>query len=124
MPDGYVYGVTRYADVILQTSFSKQVEDLVTTLESFRIGVDELRAGGGSRTPFVIRFDGALADSGWGKRTIEIGKTIDSETISTVRGHEIDMFAVSSGAYPYPGVAVEMEWNNKDPFYGVPTCSD
>lgn len=27
------------------------------------------------------------------------------------------MFAVASDADPYPGIGVEMEWNNKDPFY-------
>lgn len=32
-------------------------------------------------------------------------------------GHEIDMFGKGSLEEPIPGVAVEMEWNNKDPFY-------
>jgi hypothetical protein len=27
------------------------------------------------------------------------------------------MFSVHNQANPYPGIAVEMEWNNKDPFY-------
>ena len=54
---------------------------------------------------------------GWGKRNIEIGKTIDGVPISKVRGHEIDMFAAGPSASGYPGIAVEMEWNNKDPFF-------
>ena len=33
------------------------------------------------------------------------------------RGHEIDMFGKGTLDHPLPGVAVEMEWNNKDPFY-------
>ena len=30
---------------------------------------------------------------------------------------EIDMFGLGSLDSPFPGIAVEMEWNNKDPFY-------
>lgn len=33
------------------------------------------------------------------------------------RGHEIDMFGKGSRDNPLPGIAVEMEWNNKDPFF-------
>ncbi|HVQ86758.1 MAG TPA: BglII/BstYI family type II restriction endonuclease [Actinomycetes bacterium] len=117
LPAGYTYGVTRYADIILRHAFSKQFDDLMSALSQFTIHLQELRAGGGGRTVFVRRFDDSLAERGWGKKNIEIGKTIDGEVISAVRGHEIDMFSTGSKDKPYPGVAVEMEWNNKDPFY-------
>lgn len=37
--------------------------------------------------------------------------------MSKVRGHEIDVFGWGSLTHPFPGIAVEMEWNNKDPFF-------
>jgi hypothetical protein len=114
---GFVYGVTRYADVILERSFPLRLADLCAALAAFDAHLDELRAGGGSRTPFVTRFDESLERRGWGKRRIEIAKTIDGQLVSQVRGHEIDMFASGSDRAAYPGVAVEMEWNNKDPFF-------
>jgi len=117
LPAGYTYGVTRYADVILRASFGHLFADLLGCLEEFAVTVLELRTGGGNRTPFVIRFDTSLESRGWAKRSIEIGKTIDRVQVSMVRGHEIDMFAPGSEAEPYPGIAVEMEWNNKDPFF-------
>jgi hypothetical protein len=117
LPDGFVYGVTRYADVILQTSFPRLLEDVRAALAALEVRLDELAAGGGSRTDFVRRFDASLEARGWGKRRIEIAKTIDGRPVSQVRGHEIDMFAAGSAERPYPGVAVEMEWNNKDPFF-------
>ncbi|MGI8536146.1 MAG: BglII/BstYI family type II restriction endonuclease [Mycobacteriales bacterium] len=117
LPKGYIYGVTRYADVILEQSFARQYAGLVKTLEGFEIELAELQAGGGNRAPFVARFDVTLERYGWGKRNITIGKTIDGVSISEVRGHEIDMFATGSDAESYPGIAVEMEWNNKDPFF-------
>lgn len=63
------------------------------------------------------RFDGALKDRGWGKRNITVTKLIDGKPIYEARGHEIDMFAARSVDEPYPGIAIEMEWNNKDPFF-------
>ncbi len=124
-PDGYVYGATRYADVILQQSFPDRCEDLVKALHSFHPTLDELRSGGGGRTVFVARFDASLATQHhhrvWGKQNITIEKTLglDGTTVrsSRVRGHEIDMFGKGTSEAPLPGIAVEMEWNNKDPFF-------
>lgn len=135
LPAGYRYGVTRYADVILQEAFRDRFDDLQVALEEFQPTLDELRAGGGGRTVFVRRFDESLGnmidetDDGdeqtdpriWGKQNITIEKAIgfdgQTEPVSKVRGHEIDMFGKGSLARPFPGVAVEMEWNNKDPFF-------
>lgn len=135
LSSGYRYGVTRYADVILQEAFRDRFDDLQVALEEFRPTLDELRAGGGGRTAFVRRFDESLAnmvdetDNGdkqadrkiWGKQNITIEKAVgfdgQTEPVSKVRGHEIDMFGKGSLERPFPGVAVEMEWNNKDPFF-------
>lgn len=129
LPAGYVYGVTRYADVILDGAFSGRFGDLVRSLEDFHITLDELRAGGGGRTVFVARFDHSLREQRdgstevWGKRNITITKGIgfdeDASEVQRVRGHEIDMFGLGR-AEPdgyFPGIGVEMEWNNKDPFF-------
>ena len=127
LPAGYSYGVTRYADVILKEAFSARFLDLQKTLEEFRPNLDELRAAGGGRTVFVKRFDESLRDrlgsdqTVWGKRNITIEKYVgfssDSKVVSKDRSHEIDMFGLGSLTKPFPGVAVEMEWNNKDPFF-------
>ena len=60
-PSGYVYGATRYADVILKESFSGRFADLVAALDQFHPTIGELRTGGGGRTVFVKRFDDSLA---------------------------------------------------------------
>lgn len=117
LPPGFAYGVTRYADVILAASFPGLLGDLGAALAGFDATLAELSVGGGNRTGFVARFDDGLRSRGWGKRRIEIEKRVDRRPVSLVRGHEIDMFAPGSPSRPYPGVAVEMEWNNKDPFF-------
>lgn len=126
-PEGYVYGATRYADVILKDAFPGRFADLQSALAGFRPTLDELRSGGGGRTVFVKRFDDSLAamTSGgervWGKQNITIEKRVgfDGKPLRTrrTRGHEIDMFGMGTLDEPIPGVGVEMEWNNKDPFY-------
>lgn len=126
-PTGYVYGATRYADVILRESFAGRFRDLVAALNGFEPTLDELRSGGGGRTVFVSRFDHSLEvliedhQQVWGKQNVTIKKVVglDGTPMRTTRtrGHEIDMFGKGTLAEPLPGVAVEMEWNNKDPFY-------
>lgn len=117
MPGGYRYGMTRYADVILAESFPARFEQLRRALEAFSADLSELQVGGGNRTSFVARFDSSLEAHGWGKRNIRVEKRIDDAPISRVRGHEIDMFGPKTTVEAYPGVAVEMEWSNKDPFF-------
>lgn len=126
-PPGYVYGASRYADVLLRESFAARFRDIVTALESFSPTMTELRKGGGGKTVFVRRFDESLkamseGDANiWGKQNITIEKVVglDGTVVKTsrVRGHEIDMFGRGTLEEPLPGVAVEMEWNNKDPFF-------
>lgn len=117
LPLGYRYGVTRYADIILRDAFPARFEEIVSVLDRFSIEVGEILRGGGSRASHTRRFDEHLQSHGWGKRTITISKLIDGKPIHQTRGHEIDMFAAGSNDSPFPGVAVEMEWNNKDPFF-------
>ncbi|ORB53679.1 BglII/BstYI family type II restriction endonuclease [Mycobacterium persicum] len=126
-PTGYTYGATRYADVILKESFSERFTDLVTALDQFHPTLEELRTGGGGRTVFVKRFDDSLAEMKrggqkiWGKQKLAIVKHVELEgtalRTSRTPTHEVDMFGKGTLAEPLPGIAVEMEWNNKDPFY-------
>jgi len=116
-PSGYKVRVTRYADLILEHGFPQRFRELVENLEDFTIKLSEVKTGGGSRASHTKRFDDGLGKFGWGKRNIVIEKTIDGLKVQEVRGHEIDMFAEGSSDSPYPGIAVEMEWNNKDPFF-------
>lgn len=127
LPDGYHYGVTRYADVVISEALPGRWADLLDALSQYRIDLDELRKGGGARSSFVSRFDDSLGsrevdgDRYWGVRNITIEKSIGFDDnlhlVARTRGHEIDMFGQRRMDDPFPGIAVEMEWNNKDPFF-------
>lgn len=117
LPTGYCYGVTRYADVILANSFSTLFQEVVNSLEAFIIDfANDIVVGGGGRANHTARFDQSLYDQGWSKRNVQVEKLIDQTPIFKTRSHEIDVFKLGEDEW-YPGVAVEMEWNNKDPFY-------
>lgn len=117
LPSGYRYGVTRYADVILANSFPTLFGEIVNSLEAFSIDfTSDIVVGGGGRANHTARFDQSLYDQGWSKHNVQIEKLIDNTPIFKTRSHEIDVFKLGEDQW-YPGVAVEMEWNNKDPFY-------
>jgi len=117
LPAGYEYRVTRYADVILRDAFPDHWRDLIDVLDDFRIDLNaDILQPGGSRTQIAVRFDRALSDRGWGKENMDIETHINTQLVAKVRSHEIDMFKLGADA-TFPGVAIEMEWNNKDPFF-------
>lgn len=117
LPTGYMYRVTRYADVILRDAFPDHWTALITTLSEFWIDLEsDILRPGGNRTAIAARFDAALRASGWGKENMSIETHVNEQLIAKVRSHEIDMFKLGPDDM-FPGIAVEMEWNNKDPFF-------
>ncbi len=117
LPSGYIFRVTRYADVILRDSFPHHWHELTSVLTDFQIDFDKhIAPGGGNRSKIAEQFDGALKDLGWAKQNMNIDTKINEQAVASVKSHEIDMFKKGPNA-KYPGIAVEMEWNNKDPFY-------
>jgi hypothetical protein len=117
LPGGYRYGVTRGADLVLQGAHPKLFEDLYAVLHAGAFRVSDMVTGGGSRSQLAIGWDGALQARGWGKRNVKVKRMVDEVYVSSARSHEIDMFGARAGDRPYPGIACEMEWNNKDPFF-------
>lgn len=116
-PWGYKYGVTRYADIILERAFPQRFSEIKQNLENFYIDYPtEIKAGGGNRAQHTARHDDGLTKLGWHKHNVEIEKFIDGDPIFKVKNHEIDVFAMGDDG-GYPGIANEMEWNNKDPFF-------
>lgn len=117
LPCGFRYGVTRYADLILQHAFPKKFQDIVDNLEEFYIDyTEDIVSGGGSRARHTKRHDDGLIERGWHQHNVTIEKRIDGEPIFEVRNHEVDVFTMGDDN-DYPGIANEMEWNNKDPFF-------
>ena len=96
----------RNAAGVLTTACPAEWTDVVEVLRGFRLLRSEIVVGGGNRSPISRRIDGAFYSRGWtekGFAFIVDGNTIESPT------HAVDCFR--------GGVALEVEWNNKDPFF-------
>jgi hypothetical protein len=103
---------TSHAEAILSKDFAAGVQELVDCLMPFTINIEEIVRSGGGITSFTQRLRTSLHDKGWAKREFVIRKLIDGvETQAT--SHEVDHVKIFSRGT----IALEIEWNNKDPLY-------
>ena len=109
---GFDVHATNHAVAILSRDFPTEFADLCTTLLTLRIRCTEMLKGGGNEAPPTRRLRRNLAAAGWGKRNIVVRKTVDGVPLSS-RSHEIDHVHDSESGT----LALEIEWNNKDPFF-------
>ena len=102
-----------HAEAILKHDMSAAADELEAVLLDIQIPVIELVRGGGGEGEMTQRLRRALtADYGWEKHCFEIKKIIDGEEKESI-SHEIDHVK----KFPGGAFALEIEWNNKDPFY-------
>jgi hypothetical protein len=97
-----------HACAILRTDFPKEWDDVIAGLEQLRLPESQIKTPGGGKSPIAKGIDAFFYGRNWKKRRFKIEVTVDGEpTLSPT--HEVDYFQNR--------VAVETEWNNKDPFF-------
>jgi hypothetical protein len=106
-----------HAEAILAADFSAAVNELEQVLLTASIPIEEIIAGGGGETKNTQRLRRGLVAVGWETTTFTIEKVINGirrEAISHKMDHvrHVPQSDGSSGV-----VALEIEWNNKDPFF-------
>jgi hypothetical protein len=110
---GFQVEFRSHAEAILSGDFAKAVTELEAALLDATIPIEEIIAGGGGEAKGTQRLRKALASAGWPKFTFTIEKRINDVPRESV-SHEIDhVRTFKDGAR----IALEIEWNNKDPFY-------
>lgn len=102
-----------HAKSILEGEFSEALKEIGAVLASIELPITEIIGSGGGETKFTQRLRKALAARGWKKHIFEIGKTIDGVPREST-SHEVDHVKRYDGAGV---IALEIEWNNKDPFF-------
>lgn len=110
--NGFNLSIRNHAGAILAVDFPTIAHDLETALLAFRIPAKELIGSGGGEAPSTQRLRHRLSQAGWPKHNFNFQLMVDGvETVSN--SHEIDhVYKASSGT-----IALEIEWNNKDPFF-------
>ncbi len=109
---GFDIETRNHAEAILAHDFPMELAALVRQLSAFRISLGELVGGGGGESGQTQRLRHALADAGWPKHHFSVQTVVDGTQRAGV-SHEVDH--VCHG--PAGVLALEIEWNNKDPFF-------
>ena len=98
----------RNATGVLATACPDEWRDVQEVLRGFRLMQSEILVGGGNRSLISRRIDEALYARGWQEKSFQTSILVDAARIDSPT-HAVDCLK--------GGVALEMEWNNKDPFF-------
>ncbi len=98
----------RNAGAILENVHVAEARDIFDVLSDFALRHSDLAVGGGNKSRIASFIDRGLYAKGWQERAFDTRIVVDGvETPSPT--HSIDCFRGK--------VALEVEWNNKDPFF-------
>lgn len=103
---------SNHALAVLTEDFPGPLTELCEAVGQVEIPDVELIRGGGGEAQSTQRLRRALVEKGWHKRNIEIRKLVDGQERAAVT-HEIDHVRADE----HGQIALEIEWNNKDPFF-------
>jgi len=106
--DNYEVHEWKHACAILHHDFPVEWNDLVDLLMQFRLHRSQIVTPGGSKSDVSTAIDKFLYERGWRERKFATKIVVDATEIESPT-HKVDCFK--------NGIALEIEWNNKDPFY-------
>ena len=106
--DKYEVHEYRHAIAILNVDFPEEYNEVVEMLSAFTLKKSAIIAPGGRKSPISEALDSYLYKKGWSEKMFKTQLIIDEEKHDTPT-HKIDCYKNR--------VALDIEWNNKDPFY-------
>lgn len=110
---GFEILTLHHAEAILKHDMPEAIDELEAVLLGAKLPVEELVFGGGGEGELTQRLRREFTDKfGWKKHNFEIKKIVDGRETESI-SHEIDHVKSFQGGT----FAMEIEWNNKDPFY-------
>lgn len=98
----------RNATGILATACQGEWQEIIAILRGFRLLRSQVQAAGKNRSPISKGIDSKFYQLGWVEKKFETSISIDGEVYESPT-HKVDCFKGR--------VALELEWNNKDPFF-------
>lgn len=109
---GFELLFTSHAEAIILHDFADLIDELEGALLNISLPMTEIIGGGGGEAKMTQRLRRGLAALGWVKHNFELKKTVDGVPKESI-SHEIDHVRRTDKGV----VALEIEWNNKDPFF-------
>jgi hypothetical protein len=96
----------------LEIDFPEVAEILEDVLLGSTVPIEEIIQSGGGETKGTQRLRNALRARGWNKHNFIVERTIDGVP-RDAQSHEVDHVRTFAAGT----IALEIEWNNKDPFF-------
>lgn len=109
---GFEIEFRSHAEAILRVDFPEVAEQIESILLSSTIPIEEIIGSGGGETKGTQRLRNALAKFNWHKHNFIVQRIIDGVE-REAQSHEIDHVKTFAAGT----IALEIEWNNKDPFF-------
>ncbi|BCD59582.1 MULTISPECIES: BglII/BstYI family type II restriction endonuclease [unclassified Nitratiruptor] len=98
----------RHACAILKQDYPSEWKDVIEMLMQFRLYRHDIITPGGRKSPIANFFDQFLYERGWVEKRFDTAIVVDEKRYNSPT-HKVDCFKNS--------IALEIEWNNKDPFF-------
>lgn len=106
--DKYEVHEWKHACAIMQADFPDEWKDLIELLQEFELCKSWITQGGGRKSKVSESIDTFLYQRGWVEKKFDTSVKVD-ETIMDSPTHKVDCYKNN--------IAIEIEWNNKDPFF-------
>jgi hypothetical protein len=106
--DHYEVHEWRHASAILEKDFPQEWKDILYVLSGFRLKKSDILTPGGGKSPIAQGIDAQFFALGWREKGFDTKVVVDQVEMSSPT-HKVDFYKNC--------VAIETEWNNKDPFY-------
>jgi hypothetical protein len=97
-----------HACAILKSDFPSEWQDLMDALAQIKLPKSHITAAGGRKSPISVGINGFFSSRGWQEKNFQIEVRVDGN-VTLAPTHHVDYFKNR--------IAIETEWNNKDPFY-------
>lgn len=101
-----------HAEAILAHDFPGDLNLLCKVIAEFRISLEEVIRGGGGEAGLTQRLRHELSDLNWRKHNFSVETVVDGRARAGI-SHEVDHVKFAEAG----ALALEIEWNNKDPFF-------
>ena len=98
----------RNATAVLKEACNSEWEEVLEALRRFKLHRSEILTPGGRRSLIVERLESSLKTSEWLEKKFDTSILVDGVEMNSPT-HKVDCFKGK--------VALEVEWNNKDPFF-------
>ncbi|MBI3169495.1 MAG: restriction endonuclease [Chloroflexi bacterium] len=98
----------KHACAILKNDFSNEWKDITDLLNQFQFCKSWVTVGGGRKSRVSEAIDGYLYQRGWVEKEFSTSVRVDDQIMNSPT-HKVDCYKNK--------VALEIEWNNKDPFF-------